>query len=113
MPILASFSPPRYPLYHFWVKLREVQSGLCRIKLQKDMPPVLSICFRPDGRILAGGRADGTVRLWDIQSAACIDTLRAARPYERMNIAGATGLTPAQVATLKALGAVEETVSSC
>jgi hypothetical protein len=29
------------------------------------------------------------------------------RPYERMNITGATGLTTAQMAALKALGAVE------
>jgi hypothetical protein len=30
------------------------------------------------------------------------------RPYERLNITGATGLTEAQKAALKALGAVEE-----
>jgi hypothetical protein len=34
-------------------------------------------------------------------------TLRSDRLYERMNIAGVTGLTEAQKATLKALGAVE------
>jgi hypothetical protein len=30
------------------------------------------------------------------------------RPYEGMNIAGVTGLTEAEKATLKALGAVED-----
>jgi transcriptional regulator with XRE-family HTH domain len=38
----------------------------------------------------------------------CLQTLRADRPYERMNITGATGLTEAQKASLRALGAVEE-----
>jgi hypothetical protein len=42
-----------------------------------------------------------------VQTGECLRTLRSARPYERMNITGATGLTAAQVATLKALGAVE------
>ncbi|HEY9607708.1 MAG TPA: NB-ARC domain-containing protein [Allocoleopsis sp.] len=37
----------------------------------------------------------------------CIKTLRIFRPYEGMNIAQATGLTEAQVSTLKMLGAVE------
>ena len=39
--------------------------------------------------------------------AHCLRTLLADRPYEGMNIRGAIGLTAAQKATLKALGAVE------
>ena len=42
-------------------------------------------------------------------SGECLKTLRADRPYERMNITGATGLSDAQKAALKALGAVEDT----
>jgi hypothetical protein len=34
--------------------------------------------------------------------------LRADRPYERLNISSATGLSEAQRTALKALGAVEE-----
>jgi WD40 repeat protein len=37
----------------------------------------------------------------------CIKTLRISRPYEGMNIAQVTGLTEAQISTLKMLGAVE------
>jgi WD40 repeat protein len=37
----------------------------------------------------------------------CIKTLRIPRPYEGMNIAQATGLTEAQISTLKMLGAVD------
>lgn len=36
-----------------------------------------------------------------------LKTLRADRPYEGMNITGVTGITEAQIATLKALGALE------
>jgi hypothetical protein len=37
-----------------------------------------------------------------------VRTLRADRPYEGMNITGVTGITEAQKATLKALGAIEK-----
>jgi hypothetical protein len=46
-----------------------------------------------------------------VQTEECVQTLRGERPYERMNIAGAHGLTEAQRAALKALVAVEEAVS--
>jgi hypothetical protein len=43
-----------------------------------------------------------------VNTRECLKTIRADRPYERMNITGVTGLTEAQKATLKALGAIEE-----
>jgi hypothetical protein len=43
-----------------------------------------------------------------LQTGECLKTLRSDRPYERMNITGVKGLTEAQKATLKALGAVED-----
>lgn len=52
------------------------------------------------------GSLDETIKLWAVQSGEWLRTLRSDRPHERMNITCATGLTPAQVATLKALGAV-------
>jgi hypothetical protein len=48
------------------------------------------------------------VRLWAAGSGACLRTLRADRRYERLNIAGLTGVSEAQRATLLALGAVEQ-----
>jgi hypothetical protein len=41
-----------------------------------------------------------------VQAGRCIETLTVERLYEGMNIQGATGLTVAQKATLKALGAI-------
>ncbi len=69
---------------------------------------VRSVCFSPDGRFLASCSEDETIKLWDVETNECLKTVRPDRPYERMNITGVTGLTEAQKATLKALGAVED-----
>ena len=70
---------------------------------------VTSVCFSPDGRTLASGSEDRdrTIILWEVETGQALKTLRPDRPYERMNITGVTGLTEAQVAGLKALGAIE------
>ncbi|MFL9458637.1 MULTISPECIES: WD40 repeat domain-containing protein [Nostocales] len=50
---------------------------------------------------------DRTIKLWDVQTGRCIETLTVDRLYEGMNIHGTTGLTVAQKSTLKALGAID------
>ena len=62
--------------------------------------------FSADGQILLSGGLDRTIKLWDVATGLCIRTLMGDRLYEGMNIQGATGLTNAQKATLKALGAL-------
>ncbi|MBD2067173.1 NACHT domain-containing protein [Leptolyngbya sp. FACHB-671] len=57
--------------------------------------------------ILLSGSFDERIKLWNVETAECLQTLRAARPYEGMVITDVVGLTEAQKATLKALGAVE------
>lgn len=69
---------------------------------------VRSVRFSPNGRLLATSSEDETIKLWKVPNGMCIKTLRPERPYERMNITGVTGLTEAQKASLKALGAIEE-----
>jgi WD40 repeat protein len=54
------------------------------------------------------GSLDESIKLWDLQANKCWPTLRVPRPYEGMKIEGIQGLTEAQWATLKALGAVPE-----
>jgi len=44
--------------------------------------------------------------VWDVATGGCIRTLMGDRLYEGMKIQAATGLTNAQKATLKALGAL-------
>lgn len=69
---------------------------------------VETLAFSPDGAMLASGSYDGTIKLWNVETGKCIRTMYLPRPYEGMNITGATGLTDAQCETLKALGAVED-----
>jgi WD40 repeat protein len=76
--------------------------------LQGHTDWVRSVTFNPDGQTLASGSTDETIKLWDINTEECIETLRAERPYEGMNITRVRGLTEAQKTTLKALGAVEQ-----
>jgi hypothetical protein len=55
--------------------------------------------------MVASSGDDSTIRLWKIESAELVRTLRRDRPYERLDITGIKGLTDAQKATLHALGA--------
>jgi WD40 repeat protein len=85
-----------------------VPTGQCLNTLHGHTHWVRSVTFSPDGEILASGSADETIKLWEVQTGECLKTLRPPRPYEGMNITGATGLSQAQKATLKALGAIED-----
>ena len=68
---------------------------------------VSSLVFGADNTLLISGSHDETIRFWHVESGQQINLLRVERPYEKMNITHATGLTSAQRATLKALGAIE------
>jgi WD40 repeat protein/serine/threonine protein kinase len=89
------------------VKLWDVNTGQCLKTLQEHANEVYSVAFSPDGSTLVSCSQDETIKLWDVNTGECIKTLRADRLYEGMNITGATGLTEAQKATLKVLGAID------
>ena len=89
------------------VRLWDVTSGQCLNILRGHTDWVSSVAFSPDGKTVASGSHDGTIKLWDIQKGICLITLRIDRPYERMNITNVRGLTAAQIASLKALGAFD------
>ncbi|PSB08749.1 hypothetical protein C7B76_26110, partial [filamentous cyanobacterium CCP2] len=89
------------------VKLWQVETGTCLHTFQGHHKWVQSVSFSPDGKQLVSGSEDETLKIWDVRSGECLHTLRAERPYEGMNIFGVTGVTEAQKATLRALGAIE------
>lgn len=72
---------------------------------------VKSLTYSPDGSTLASCSQDETIKLWhatSMENAPTLSqTLRMPRPYEALNIAQASGLTAAQQAALKQLGATE------
>jgi len=90
------------------VKLWDVQTGQCRKTLREHTKAIWSVAFSPTNATLASGSQDETIRLWDTPTGRCLSTLRGERPYERLNISGATGLTEAEKASMRALGAREQ-----
>ncbi len=89
------------------VKIWEVSTGECLRTLPGHTNRVRSIEISSDNKTLVSGSFDETIKIWDFNTGECLKTLRSERPYEEMNITGVTGLTEAEKATLKALGAVE------
>jgi WD40 repeat protein len=86
----------------------DVERGVC-LRVQVGHTGVVqALKVSPDGSTLASCGDDGAIHLWDMGSGALLRTLRKDRPYERMNITGMRGLSKAQRASLRTLGAVED-----
>ncbi|MEH1824438.1 MAG: NACHT domain-containing protein [Nostoc sp.] len=88
------------------VKVWDIYTGECVKTFKGHIGWVRSVAFSPDGQILASAGQDEII-LWDINTKLSLKTLRDI-PYNRMNITGIKGLTEAEKATLKALGAMED-----
>ena len=86
----------------------DVQSGECVRVRQGHQGAIQALRISPDGRRLASCGDDGAVTVWDLASAELLRTLRRDRPYERLTITGVKGLTQAEIASLRGLGAIEE-----
>lgn len=87
----------------FW----SIQTGECLRVLQGHSNYVTTVAISTDGQILVSGSRDETIKIWSMETGECLRTLSFDRPYEGMNITGATGISTAQKQALKALGAIE------
>jgi WD40 repeat protein/transcriptional regulator with XRE-family HTH domain len=88
------------------IRLWNSEDGSYLATLSGHSDRIRSLAFSPDGQTLASGSDDGTIKLWDVPSASHSKDLINEKPYEGMNITGATGLTDAQKEALRSLGAV-------
>ncbi len=85
----------------------DVESGTYVRVRRAHQGTIRSLRRSPDGSRLASCGDDGAITLWGLESGEMLGTLRRDRPYERLDITGIRGLTEAQKATLRALGAIE------
>ena len=89
----------------------DLQSGECVRVRKAHRGAIQSLKVSPDGRSLASCGDDGAINVWEMESGEHLRTLRRDRPYERLDITGIKGVTQAQKASLRALGAIEGTPS--
>ena len=92
------------------VSLWDVSSGTCLRTLHSHPSRVWVVAFSLDGSSVVSASEDRTIIRWNVRTGERLNMVRN-RLYERMNITGITGLTEAQKATLRELGAVEEGAS--
>jgi WD40 repeat protein len=98
------------------LKLWDVLTGQCDQTLVGHSDLIFTLLAasvqladEPSARLTAfSGSLDESIKLWDLQANKCWQTLRTPRPYEGIKLEGTQGLTEAQWATLKALGAAPE-----
>ncbi|MEZ4709125.1 MAG: BTAD domain-containing putative transcriptional regulator [Caldilineaceae bacterium] len=90
------------------VRIWDVATGAAVAVLGEHPQYVADVAVSPDGSRVASIGQEGTLRIWDVERRELVHILHAPGPYEGMNITGVAGITEAQRAALKALGAVEE-----
>ncbi len=78
--------------------LNEAETGEPLDLLTGHTDWVSSVAFSPDGRTLASGSADGTVRLWDVATGKTIQTLNAHWYHALLKLFGIPNVAVSSVA---------------
>ncbi|HET8796697.1 MAG TPA: hypothetical protein VFO89_03360, partial [Thermoanaerobaculia bacterium] len=87
-----------------------IENGECVASIRAHQDAIWSLGIDAREETVATTGDDGAIRLWrlpDLAPCSVPNTLRSPRPYEGMNITGATGLTLEQKNAMVALGAIE------
>ncbi|UBF28540.1 NACHT domain-containing protein [Kovacikia minuta CCNUW1] len=92
--------------YDQTIKLWDIESGICLQTFEGHSSWILSVTTSLVDGLIISSSGDESIKLWSIDTGECKRTLKD-RPYEGMNITRVKGLTEAEKATLKALGAIE------
>ncbi|BBC26062.1 NB-ARC domain-containing protein [Pseudanabaena sp. ABRG5-3] len=58
------------------IQIRRLEDGCQLYTLQGHENWVMGACFHPDGKLLASGSSDCTIRLWDLEKRECVQVLR-------------------------------------
>lgn len=91
------------PVAQVW----DLATGNCLQTLEGHESWVYAVRFAPNGKAIATGSQDGTVKLWHPETGELLHNLESIKPYDKMNITGAKGLSAAQRSNSIELGAVE------
>jgi len=108
----VAFSPDGATLAYggddFAIYLWRWRTDAAPIALQGHTGLTFSLDFSPTAPLLVSCSVDNSLRLWDLTTYRCCQVLCTPGPYAGMQITGVTGISEAQKAALRALGAVAE-----
>lgn len=67
------FKPGVNPIPRGEAMLWDAATGQLRATLKVDTGPVKALAFTPDGKTLATGLTDGTVKFWDVTNLSKVE----------------------------------------
>ncbi|HZG38470.1 MAG TPA: pentapeptide repeat-containing protein, partial [Nodosilinea sp.] len=88
------------------VEVWAIETNQRRHVLKGHSQDIWQVSVSPSRTHLVTASQDDEIRLWALDSGVCQQTLRPDRPYEGVNIRGATGLSDTEERMLKSLGAI-------
>ena len=88
------------------VEVWAIETNQRRHVLKGHSQDIWQVSVSPSRAHLVTASQDDEIRIWALDSGVCQQILRPDRPYEGVNIRGATGLSDTEARMLKSLGAI-------